>query len=151
MKLLLDTGILGQLCHPARKTSGPVARWLSQLLTANNPLLQVILPEICDYELRRKLLHLVAKQQGDQRSLQRLNDLGKVLEYLPIDTDTLQRAADFWAQARIQGLPTAADPALDGDVILAAQASLVGGTVVTANRKHLARFVPTSDWQQISL
>jgi predicted nucleic acid-binding protein len=119
-------------------------------LAVNDPQLRVIVPEICDYELRRKLLHLVAKQQADKRSVQRLDDLSKLLEYLPIDTETLHKAADLWAQARMQGLPTAAQPALDGDVILAAQATLIGGIVITTNRKHLARFVPTSDWTQVA-
>jgi predicted nucleic acid-binding protein len=149
MILLLDTGLLGQLCHPGRATSRPVTQWLARLLAADDAQLQVILPEICDYELRRKLLHLVAKKQTDQRSVQRLDDLGRLLEYLPIDTETLRKAAALWAEARLQGQPTASEPALDGDVILAAQATLVGGTIITFNRKHLSRFVPTADWTQI--
>jgi hypothetical protein len=51
----------------------------------------------------------------------------------------------LWAEARLQGLP------LDGDVILAAQAVAVNGTIVTANRKHLSRFVPAKEWTEISL
>jgi len=150
MILLLDTGILGQLCHPAKATYTPVAAWLAQLLAANDPRLQVILPEICDYELRRKLLHLIAKGQADPRSLQRLDDFGKLIDYLPVDTDTLRKAAEFWSQSRLRGRPTSAEPALDGDVILAAQAMFVGGTVVTSNRKHLSQFVPTKDWSELT-
>jgi len=149
MKLLLDTGILGKLCHPAKAQFRPVSVWLAGLVVSDDPDLQVVLPEICDYELRRKLHHLIAKQQADSRSLHRLDDLGKLLEYLPIDTDTLRKAATLWADSRLQGQPTAPDPALDGDVILAAQAILIGGTVVTSNRKHLSRFVATKDWTEI--
>ncbi len=149
MILLLDTGLLRQLCHPARKTSRPLSKWLANLLATGEESLQVILPEICDYELRRKLLHLVAKGQAHQRSVQRLDDLGRLLEYLPIDTDMLRKAAELWAQARFQGQPTAAEPALDGDVILAAQAISIGGIIVTSNRKHLSRFVATKDWMEI--
>ena len=112
MKLLLDTGILGQLCHPAKEASRPVTTWLAGLLSADDPGLQIILPEICDYELRRKLHHLVAKKQADQRSLQRLDDLGRLIDYLPIDTDTLRKAAELWSEARLRGHPTAAEPAL---------------------------------------
>jgi hypothetical protein len=42
------------------------------------------------------------------------------------------------------------DAALDGDVILAAQAILVSGTVITSNRKHLSQFVPTKDWSELA-
>jgi predicted nucleic acid-binding protein len=149
MRLLLDTGILGQLCHPAKSQNRPLVTWLAGLLLTDGSANQIVLPEICDYELRRKLLHLIAKGQADARSLQRLDELGKLLDYLPIDTDTLRKAAELWASARVRGNPTAADKALDGDVILAAQAVLVGGTVITSNRKHLARFVATKDWTEL--
>jgi predicted nucleic acid-binding protein len=150
MILLLDTGILGQLCHPATARYSPVATWLARLLGAIDTQFQVILPEICDYELRRKLLHLIAKGQADPRSLRRLDDLGRSVDYLPIDTDTLRKAAELWSQSRLRGRPTAPDAALDGDVILAAQAILVSGTVITSNRKHLSQFVPTKDWSELA-
>lgn len=150
MNLVLDTGILGRLCHPRQKRNQPVAEWLARLLSRDSEDAEVFLPEIADYELRRKLLHLIAKQQAASTSLQRLDDLGKLLEYLPLDTETMRQAAQIWADARIQGIPTAEAPALDGDVILAAQALAVNGTIVTTNRKHLSRFVPAMDWTEIS-
>jgi predicted nucleic acid-binding protein len=109
---------------------------------------QVYLPEIADYELRRKLLHLIDKGQATQKSIERLDDLGKLLDYLPLDTETMRRGAQLWAEARSRGQPTAADQALDGDVIVAAQAILVGATVVTTDRKHLSRFVPAKEWAE---
>jgi hypothetical protein len=55
-------------------------------------------------------------------------------------------AAELWAQLRNTGVPTADDPALDGDVILGAQAVLYSrkpgaGEVVVAteNTRHLLR------------
>ena len=45
------------------------------------------------------------------------------------------------------GKPTADPRELDGDVILAAQALQVGGTVVTENPGHLALFVRIERWQ----
>lgn len=43
----------------------------------------------------------------------------------------------------------AIEACLDSDVILAAQAKQGGVTVVTTNRKHLSRFVPTIEWTEI--
>ena len=148
MNLLLDTGILGQLCHPSKPTNQPVTEWVEAILTSGSED-RIYLPELCDYELRRKLLHLVRKGQSTQRSIERLDELCELLEYLPLDTATLHKAAEFWSDARSRGNPTAADTALDGDVILAAQATTVDGTIVTTNRKHLAQFVPARDRTEI--
>jgi len=59
----------------------------------------------------------------------------------------LLRAASLWAEARNQGRRTAPDQALDGDVIIAAQALEVGATVVSDNRKHLSRYCAVEDWR----
>ena len=144
MILLLDTGILGQLCHPSSKHNRAASDWLSAVLDDQIEH-RVIVPEICDYELRRKLLHLIAKGQSTQRSIERLDAFRQQLEFLPLDSSVMLKAAEFWCQARLDGQPTASSDALDGDVILAAQAATVGGTVVTTNSKHLHRFVPASD------
>jgi hypothetical protein len=37
----------------------------------------IVLPEISDYEVRRKLLHLVRRDQASTRSVVRLDDLGQ--------------------------------------------------------------------------
>ena len=66
------------------------------------------------------------------------------------------QAAELWAQARQQALPTADPKALDADTILAAQAILLrkpGDTVVIAtnNVGHLQRFTAADLWQNLSL
>ena len=127
-----------------------MAQWLAHLLRYDGENIHVFVPEIVDYELRRKLLHLIHKGQATNRSIDRLNDLEKLLEYLPLDTEVMRRAAEFWAEARRQGFPTAGEQALDGDVILAAQVASVSGTVVTTNRMHLSRFVPAKEWTEIA-
>lgn len=108
----------------------------------------MVLPEIADYELRRKLLHLVRTGRASTSSLQRLDALGRTLDYLALDTPTMRRAAELWAESRAAGTSTAPPAALDGDVILAAQALQVSGTVVTENRRHLSRFVPVTSWME---
>ena len=113
--VVLDSTPLGILCHP-RSPPHVVAcrRWLADLCAAGR---RVIIPEIADYEVRRELIRMsgfVALANLDGYALQ--------LEYLPITTTAMRRAAELWAQARSLGVPTAPDPALDGDVIVAAQA-----------------------------
>jgi predicted nucleic acid-binding protein len=60
-------------------------------------------------------------------------------------------AAQLWAEARLNGLPTDASSAMDGDVILAAQAKALSGMVLTTNKKHLSRFVPVAVWQSFQI
>jgi predicted nucleic acid-binding protein len=148
MNLLFDSGILGQLCHPFAPKNRATVAWLQQTLQYPRQV-ELIFPEICDYELRRKLMHLIGKGQASSDSLYRLDDLGSKLKYLPLDTDTMLRAAELWADAQSRGLPTAPDHSLDGDVILASQALEAKGTVVTNNSKHLSRFVAAKTWQEI--
>ena len=150
MNLLLDTGMLGQLCHSGNRKYRPIRKWLEDVVRAKKSDLAVFLPEICDYELRRKLLHLVGKGQASVKSLRHLDHLATLLDYLPIETATMRKAAELWADARSRGLPTARDESLDADAILAAQAIAVGGTIITSNRKHLAQFVAVKEWSEIA-
>jgi predicted nucleic acid-binding protein len=105
-------------------------------------------PEIADYEVRRELL-----RANKVRGLARLDALADLLEYLPLTTAAMRQAAVLWAQARQQGRPTADDKALDGDVILAAQAITLGTTevvIATTNVGHLSRFAPAALWPDIT-
>jgi predicted nucleic acid-binding protein len=112
----------------------------------------VYLPEIVDYEVRRGLLHVALRSgRSTTRSLLRLDRLTESLDYLPLDTATMRRAAGLWAEVRAVGRPTAASEALDGDAILAAQAIAVGGSVVTDNVRHLERFVRAHRWDEVPL
>ena len=143
--VLLDTGPLGLVTNPRRSSqSVACAQWL-QALVAHG--IRVIVPEIADYEVRRELL-----RANKERGLARLDALASRLEYLPLTTAAMRQAAVFWAQARQRGQPTAEDKALDGDVILAAQAMTIGVTdvtVATTNVGHLSRFAPAALWPDI--
>ena len=113
-RLLLDT-----------EQHRPFTEWLARRLERGGGS-GVILPEIADYELRRKLLHLRLKPRS-RTGLTRLDQLAEVLAYLPLSTSVMRRAAELWAQAGASGLPTADEAELDGDIILAAQAQSAGG------------------------
>ncbi len=140
---LLDTGPLGLLAHarPIRRT--PLQLWLVREMTAGA---RIYLSEVADYEVRRELTRLIRARQLPQSRLQRLDQFASLCSYLPVSTAMWRRAAEFWADARLHGLPTGSGAALDADVLIAAQAAEVGATVVTMNVGHLTRWVPVYPW-----
>lgn len=148
MSVLLDAGPLVLVTNPAASAETRAATgWLRALLTAGTI---VIVPEIADYEVRRELL-----RARKSRGLARLDELERALDYLPLNTEMMRRAAEFWAHARQHGRPTAGDAALDADVILAAQASALAAdtgeevVVATTNVGHLSLFVDARLWEEI--
>jgi predicted nucleic acid-binding protein len=133
------------ITHPTRNPE--IKTWLTELSGGDT---FFVVPEITDYEVRRELL-----RANRSAGLQRLNRLKGVTRYPPIDTATMLRAAEFWAEARRQGRPTADRTALDADVILAAQAAPLAEdghevTVATTNATHLSAFVDARRWEEIT-
>lgn len=133
MRVLLDTNVLGVLCHKNLEQRARAEALLASIQRNASQPIDLIVPELADFELRRKLLHI-----GAHWSLAQLDRLASDLGYLPITTAMMREAARLWADARNRGLPTAPPQGLDGDVILAAQALSVQGRVATTNRGHLA-------------
>ena len=148
MIVLLDSGPLGILTNPK---GAPVTlechQWVESLLLKGY---RMILPEITDYEVRRELL-----RANKLAGIRRLDECKlRWLEYLPITTPVILKAAQLWAESRQAGLPTADPKELDGDVILAAQGLLVGEggekvVIATTNVGHLSRFLDARDWRDI--
>lgn len=141
-RLVLDSSVLGRLCHPRQSKNRPFVDAVFRLLRSVKVPTEICLPAIADYELRRKLLHLIGTSHASQISLQRLNQLCGHLAYVELTTSTLRLAAEFWAELRTSGRATSSGDSLDADVILAAQAQEIGGWVVTSNVRHLVRMVP---------
>lgn len=143
---------MGMVTHPqAAGRNLDCLNWLRGLLARG---VEVRVPEICDYELRRELVRC-QKAQG----IAKLNALGAKVGYLPITTSTIRRACNLWAQLRNTNQATASDDALDGDVILAAHALILSeqpeyhGTrivVATSNVGHLTRMVDADEWANIT-
>jgi predicted nucleic acid-binding protein len=138
-RIVLDAGPLAMISHPRRNRE--IADWLTARLRDG---VEIIIPEIADYEVRRELL-----RAGKHKGIERLDQLKTQLTYLPLETATILRAAEFWAQARNQGRPTADPKELDCDVILAAQAERANAIVATENVGHLSLFVEARDWRAI--
>ncbi len=142
----LDSNVLGALVHPSSPNRDPCNLWLDAQSRQGN---RIAVPEIADYELRRELLLL-----NSQRALRNLDRLARRVDYVPLTTTALRRAAELWASLRQGGQPTADRHALDADVILAAQLldwMPAGWSLVIAgtNVKHLSRLADTRPWQQI--
>jgi predicted nucleic acid-binding protein len=137
--VVLDSGPLGRIAHP--RPHPDIAAWVRKLAGGGT---RVIIPEIADYELRRNLL-----LEGLNESLRRLDELKRSLTYLPLSTKTMALAAEFWAEVRRRGKPTAPPEALDVDAILAAQAYGVRGVIATENVGHLSLFVEARHWKEI--
>lgn len=145
MLVFLDTGPLGLLSHVNQNdTYRRVTAWATRRIRAGD---RLIVPEIADYEVRRELV-----RSGKTSGVGRLDELCAGWEYDPLTTGTMQLAAQLWAEARNAGRPTSRDAALDGDVILAAQARSFGDAsvvVATSNPKHLEQFVDARPWEEI--
>jgi predicted nucleic acid-binding protein len=144
---MLDSGPLEMVTNPKAKDDTLACQeWLKTLLQRGE---RVIIPEIADYEVRRELI-----RAGLLKSLRKLDTLKQTLEYIPLQTDAMLLAAKLWAEARQSGQPTADPKALDGDVILSAQARILCNEttnviVATTNVAHLTRFIAASDWRSI--
>ncbi len=145
--ILLDSSPVGLITNPkANSLALQCQKWFTKLLERE---CEIVLPEIVDYEVRRELLR-ANKLSG----LQKLDQLKSAIIYLPITTEVMLKSAELWAEARKKGKQTADNKALDGDVILAAQALLLKGyghdvVIATSNQKHLSFFVNAKDWQEI--
>jgi predicted nucleic acid-binding protein len=147
--VMLDAGPLGLAC---RNVGIPIAdqcrTWIAGLMASG---VEVLIPEIADYEVRRELLRL-----GNPGPLRRLDALRGALGFRPITSAAMLQAADLWAQLRRAGRPTAGPYDLDADAILAGQAlaaALPGDalTLATTNVRHLNRFpgIDAREWDTI--
>lgn len=142
--VLLDSGPLGEVSNPA---SGAAHEWMTRLVERGD---HILIPEIVDYEVRRELV-----RANKRHGLRRLDELAGIPGgYLPLSTPVIRLAAQLWADMRNAGTPTAPPEALDGDVILAAQARLVHGVgddvvVATTNVQHLQRLTDAVMWNEL--
>ncbi len=153
MIILLDSGPLGLITNPRGGAEAQDCKdWLEALTPAGH---LALVPEIIDYEHRRELLLANLMQ-----AIRRLDGFKTLGAYLPVSEDAYLQAAEFWAAARRQGLPTADRFALDADVILAAQAATLDPAqwgqlgqpvmIATTNVGHLSRFADARLWRDIA-
>ncbi len=108
----LDSSDVWLVCLPPGGDGDDVRNWMIQE-QANET--TIVIPEIVDYEVRRELL-----RRQSRNILKRLDLLEKppkkdsailTVDYLPISTAAMRRAAELWAAARNAGQPTKGDDA----------------------------------------
>jgi predicted nucleic acid-binding protein len=154
---LLDSGPLGLVTHPrANPENAEGKAWLSAFLAQGHA---VLVPEITYYEVRRELRRSELKNGVPSRGLANLEAFVADAGLIPITSEAMRLATEFWAQARHLHIEGAPETALDADMILCAQAETLplewnpnGDTVVvaTTNVKHLSHFADARHWQTIS-
>ena len=153
MIVFIDSGVLGKLCNPNSSAEVDAIRdWLYSLLAKG---IFVVSNYICDYEVRRSLV-LESLRKPNINSIQDLNNLQDLITFLPLTNEVMKESANIWAEARIQGMPTADDLSLDVDVIICAQYKLLTEeypgryiVIATTNVGHLSRFSEAKEWLDI--
>jgi len=143
---LLDSNIISRLLHPKHPNNIDLCKWFINFLNGDRK--KIFLPEIVAYEVRRGLWVKKLKD-NNCKSLERFDHFSKHLNYLPINSNVFKIAEELWARARINGYPTASNDSLDADVLLAAQALEVEGSVITENIRHLKNYVRTHHWKEL--
>ena len=152
---LLDSGPLSLITHPNGGSEAlECQNWLIDFLDAGHV---ALVPEICYYEVRRELYRSQLKNSVQSKGLAKLDAFVQRTGLVPITSEAMLLATEFWAEARhkhIQGTP---DPALDADMILCAQAKLIDPSewnadganvvIVTRNVKHLEHFATALHWR----
>ena len=153
MIVFIDSGILGLLANPNKKgEAADCEQWLLSLLSKG---VSVLTSDICDYEVRRNLI-LESLRKPNVNSVDSLDELKDLITCLPLSKEIMKKAASLWAEARIQGVPTADNKSLDADIIICAQYKLLEQeypgryiVIATTNVKHLSRFTEAKKWQEI--
>ncbi|PWU02916.1 MAG: nuclease [Terriglobia bacterium] len=147
--VLLDAGPLGMITNPRSSPENEACKdWLVTLVSGG---VEIVIPEIADYEVRRELL-----RAGKVKGLARLDALKGMLTYAPITTPVMLKAAEFWATSRRLGRQSAEDASLDADMILTAQAYALNrddheALIATTNVRHLVLFARARAWRDVGV
>lgn len=158
MIVILDSGVLSLLASPIwdafeeeYNETYQCTEWLYYLLSKG---VFVVTSEISDYEVRREFIRI--KSDG----LVNLDSLRGVIDFLPLTTEVIKKAAEFWADARQNHVPTSDDKNIDADMIISAQWSLLceefpgrAVLIATKNMRHMKLFAKENaqEWMNIKI
>ncbi len=143
MIIILDTfptSSTGKLSGKTLTLLDQCQQWIEACETAGH---RILIPAISYYEALREME--MRRATGQIIRLKTFCLAKK--RFIPLTTTHLELAAQLWGQTRRAGQPTADPQALDGDVILAAQAIALGFPpsqfiIATTNPGHIIRYAP---------
>lgn len=160
MIVILDSGVLGLLVSPIKESSksediiiSQCGEWFYYLLAKG---VYVVTSDISDYEERRKLIHIKSESL---KELDRLRN-DRIIDFLPLTPEVMQKAAKCWAEVRGKGLQTADEKNIDADMIILAQWRILceenpgrGVFIATTNLKHLKILAQDNaqEWMNIKI
>lgn len=136
--IVLDTTELSAIVLPKADDHKQTLDWFKNLITKDS---EPVILEVVDYEVRRGLL-----SKNKKKALKKLDELCEMVTFIPIDTTAMKKAAQFWAEARKMGKPTADEKSLDADAIIAAQTFVLSQerqwdvVIATKNVRHFSAF-----------
>ena len=153
MIIFIDSGVLGILTNPYKfGEAGDCEQWLYTLLSQG---VYICSSDICDFEVRRGLV-LALQNKPKFSGIQNLDEIRDIIDFLPINSVLLRKAADLWASARSQGIPNSDKKSLDEDIIITAHWQMLTENfpgryivVATTNVKHLSRFSEAKVWKDV--
>ncbi len=160
MIILLDSGVLDLLCYPIDDKSlaedkkikiKQCLNWFYSLLAKG---VYICTSQISDYEVRREFIRINSK------GLENLDNFKqeKIIDFLPLTTEVMEKSAENWAKIRNINLPTADNKNIDADMIILAQWSLLKEEnqgqeilIATTNVKHLKIIAQDNaqEWEKI--
>lgn len=155
MIVFIDSGVLGLLTHPKKEGKPALCEdWLYSLLAKG---VYVVSSDICDYEVRRSLLLESVKKKSFE-SLDNLDELRNVIDFLKLETTVIFKASQIWMETRRKGRKTADDYEMDVDIIILAHWYLLKQqypsryiVIATTNVKHFEEFSEALNWEEINL
>ncbi len=159
MIVVLDTGVLGLLASPIREISeaenSEITRcteWFYSLLAKS---VYFVTSDISDYEVRRELIRI---QSQGLDTLDYLRNTKNMIDFLPLTTEVMMKAAELWANARQNHISTADDKNIDADMIITAQWMILkesfpgrGVFIATKNLRHMKIFAKDNALEWIDI
>ncbi|MGB8698079.1 MAG: hypothetical protein WCD18_01565, partial [Thermosynechococcaceae cyanobacterium] len=107
--------------------------------------------DVCDYEVRRGLTLAQMQSRGGD-GIQRLDELRRVIDFLPITPDVLNRASYIWAKAQTESQLNASTTDINFDIILCSQWEFLRNeypgrriVIATYNLRDFLRFADDVD------
>ena len=89
--IILDAGPLSMIAHP--RPNPQIAEWYKRIVGRG---VEIFVAEVADYEVRRSFL---LRGLELKKALARLNELKQELNYLPLTTAQMLKAAELWADS----------------------------------------------------